>query len=156
PRIPAETTASLRAFGHGCVWLLGRWNEFQTDLLKYGYWPEAVWPEVVRTLGAHPDFDRIGANPQAFMFALYNFECQPRPDHGQIAKLCAPERRPPELRHLDFPARLPGPERSRQWLLDAIASEIRELQELERTHRTGKDKAARDKALKMALLPRDG
>jgi hypothetical protein len=34
PQRPAESTEGLRRFSHGCVWLLGRWTEFQNDLLK--------------------------------------------------------------------------------------------------------------------------
>jgi hypothetical protein len=155
PARPAEAIVGLRGFGHGCLWLLGRWTEFQTALLSYGYWPEAVWPSVVRLLGADPDFDRIGASSQAFTTALYNLWCQPRPDREQIEKLSAPARRPPELRHLRPEALNPEPEQAREWLLDMIAAEIRELQALERAHRQGIDKIERAEVLRQALLPRE-
>src|SRR5262249_55622223 len=126
---------------------------FQQSLLQYGYWPEAVWRDVVRTLGADPDFDRIGASSKAFKTALYSLGCQPGPDHEQIEKLCAFERRPAELRRVERAKMLPGAEESRQWLLDMIACETRELQALEHDLRTGEDKLQRESVVKMALLP---
>src|SRR5262249_5042429 len=123
------------------------------DLLKYGYWPEPVWHDVVRLLGAHPDFDKIGASTRAFTTALYNLWCQPRSDQRLIAALCAPENRPEELRHLSFDPLLRRPDQPQKWLRDMVADEIRTLQELVRTLQATTGKDARGKVIRMSLLP---
>jgi hypothetical protein len=111
---------------------------------------------MVRLLGADPDLDRIGATPDAFLMALYNFQCQPQPAVEQIAALCLPQRRPLSLAHLRLPAALPGPEECRQKLRAMVANVIDEIRSLEVELRMGKDRADLEFVLKKCLVLGEG
>jgi hypothetical protein len=115
-----------------------------------------IWPQMVCLVGADPDLDHIVANENAFLMALYNFQCQPRPATEQIAALCAPQRRPTALAHLRLPEALPGPEESRQRLRTMVATLIEELQDREAAFRMGKDRADLESVLKKTLVLQDG
>jgi hypothetical protein len=152
PTASDQAISKLKAFGHGCRWLLDEWSHHEDALLRYGYWPMEVWPDVVRLLSADPDFDRIGSSERAFLAALYNFQCQHQPAVAQIAALCAPHRRPVGLAQLRLPGALPPPEESRKRLRDLVATEIDELRRLEQALRLGKDRADLERVLKQTVL----
>jgi hypothetical protein len=156
PTEPVRAVSILKDFGHGCRWLLGEWTQYQAGLLRYGYWPMEIWPQMVCLVGADPDLDHIGANENAFLMALYNFQCQPRPATEQIAALCASQRRPAALAHLRLPEALPGPEECRQRLRTMVATLIDELQDREAAFRMGKDRADLESVLKKTLVLQDG
>jgi hypothetical protein len=155
PTSPDEAIGKLKAFGHGCRWLLDEWTRYQDELLRYGYWPLEVWPDVVRLFGADPDLDQIGASEPAFLAALYNFQCQPEPAVAQIAALCAPHRRPGTLAQLRLPAALPAAEESRRRLRALVATEVEEVRRLEQALRLGKDRADLERVLKQTLVLND-
>jgi hypothetical protein len=155
PTTPDQAISGLKQFGHGCRWLLNEWTHHQDGLLRYGFWPLEIWPDVVRLLGADPDLDRIGGSEPAFLAALFNFQCQPQPAVAQIAALSAPHRRPATLAQLRLPAALPAPEESRRRLRDLVATEIEELRRLEQALRLGKDRADLERVLKQTLVLND-
>jgi hypothetical protein len=155
PTEPVQAVAMLRRRSDGCQWLREQWTGCQDGLLRYGYWPMKMWPEVVRLTGADCDLDRIGAREESFWMALYNFQCQPVPARGQIVALCAPERRPAGLGHLRLPEALPGPEECRQRLCGMVAKTIDELCRLEAELRMSNDRADLEFVLKKTLVPHD-
>jgi hypothetical protein len=155
PTAPDQAIIKLKTFGHGCRWLLDAWTRHQDGLLRYGYWPLEIVPDLVRLHGANPDVDQIGASPDAYMMALFSYQCQPRPAVERIAELCAPHRRPVTLAHLPLPAALPGPEECRQQLRTMVAETIEELQSLELTLRMGNDREDLERVLKLALVLND-
>jgi hypothetical protein len=154
PTEPERAVGILKRVSHGCSWLLNQWTEYQGALLRYGYWPMKLWPDIVRLTGADTDFDRIGASDEAFTMALYNFQCQPQPATEQIAALCTPLRRPRALAHRRLPEALPVPEECRQRFGGMVAKIIEELQKLEAELR-GQDCANLESLLKRTLVLND-
>jgi hypothetical protein len=156
PTSPDQAITTLKRLSHGCRWLLDEWALCQAGLLRYGFVPMDLWPDMVRLLGADPDLDQIGASKDAFLMALYNFQAQPQPAVEQIAALCLPQRRPVALAHLRLPAALPGPEECRQKLRAMVATVIDELRSLEAELRMGKDRADLEFVLKKSLVLGEG
>jgi hypothetical protein len=151
---PREGLAELRHVGHGCRWLLSRWAEYQSGLATYGYWPAAVWPDVVRTLGCDPHPDRIkDGGTRVFRAVVYNLLSQPAPDEELIIELLAPERMPADVRRDELVP--PTPAAARTWLQQFVAKEIDELQRLELSLRLGKDRADLESVLEKASLLRN-
>jgi hypothetical protein len=155
PTAAPQGVGILKRCLHGCRWLLDEWTGYHAALLRDGYWPLDVWPEIVRLLGASSDLDEIGASDQAFLLALYNFQCQPQPATGPIAELCAPWRQPAALAHLRLPAALPGPEECRRRLRTIVASTIYELRKLE-ADLAAKEQGELESILKKALMLCEG
>jgi hypothetical protein len=157
---PREGLVALRSFSHGCRWLLDRWSDYQSGLSTYGYWPAAVWPEVIRVLfGADPHPDRIkDGSTRAYLAVLYNLRCLPQSELGedQLIGFCAPRRRPPGLQGQDLPATLPAQAECRSRLQELVAERIAKLQRLESSLRLGKERAELDSLIEKSVLPEDG
>src|SRR5262249_44448991 len=149
---PAAGVFALLQNGHGCRHLLKLWTELNTIMDRMGYWPEAAWTRAVRALSADPACPGAGGQTP-YLCALYSLAAQPIPDHERIARLAAPECRPPALAHADLPAAIPGPEACKQWIKSLIASKIEGLALLEAALREGKDASELAHVIARAQLP---
>jgi hypothetical protein len=131
------------------------WQSIQTILTDRGHWPHEARALALRLLSADPACP-AAAGETPYWTALYSLPLDPAADPEQLARLAAPERRPPVLKDVDVLAAIPGPDMCRQWLRSIVEAELRGLAALEEALRTGQDAADREHVVQRAQLLSDG
>jgi hypothetical protein len=156
---PAAVRA-LRRNGHGCRWLIGRWERLGALLEKDGFWDARDRDEAIRLQGAHPDRDRLDGSTDVALThricAALNPSVNFRPsDPGEITVRdvllyqMSLDQAPPLL---DKDAWIKDPAKGRGWLRDKVAGQLAELREREGRLRREYDEPERAEAASRALV----
>src|SRR4051794_12686832 len=153
-RDPKVAVAAMEKTGHGCRWLICRWERLGRELELRGYWDRAECDEAVRLTGARPTPEGLREDLNAYLLVLSNLRCRPEPSEEAVAAMLAPECRPAEVagrEPSDFvfaPEKAPG-------LLGDLAREMVELIGASLRRAEPSDASSRARALDKALVLKD-
>jgi hypothetical protein len=148
---PATAARLLKRIGHGCRWLIGRWERLEGLLDAQGCWRRDDAYEAIGLLGQHPERGRLGE--EAFLIHLHSLvrgrEEDPRP---HLSWLFHPERMPGALQATYRRDALPAPARCLEELRRLIAEQLEWLRAEEAWLRETLDEPDRAEAAERASL----
>jgi hypothetical protein len=155
---PAAAARGLARTGHGCRWLIARWEALRAVFDgEVGGWTGPECEEALRLQGLRPEGPDLKECPDAWMTRLLNLNCQEHPSDAAVAWIFHPQHLPERYAYLVAPeAPLPTPAECRETLRALAGSELARARALEAVHREGRDDPDRGGAADRALILDDG
>src|SRR4051794_19018930 len=153
-RDPKVAVAAMEKTGHGCRWLISRWERLGERLKARGYWGRADCDEAVLLSGVKPTPEGLRGDLNAYLLVLSNLRCRPEPSDEAVAAMLAPERRPAEVARRQPSAFVFAPEKARKLLGDQVGGMIESLGASLRRAEPA-DASSRARALDRALVLQD-
>jgi hypothetical protein len=171
---PAAAVRALRRSGHGCRWLIARWEALGASLEAHGFWQPDERAEAIRLLGEYPEPLRIQPAPllsaqlgmaeperarysaRAFAIHFQSLTCQADRPGTELKRLVEPGRTPYSVNDGKPPERMLDPEESLAALRRTVADELDLLRPREARLRVEFDEPDRAESGRRALVPQPG
>ena len=131
---PAAAVRGLTRTGHGCRWLIERWDDLLVALDEGGCWTGPESDEALRLQGYHPDGPRLKNCPDAWETRLLALTCHEDPLEPSVDWLFHMDRLPELFYHHYRPDALPAPDESRGKLRALAEGQLARARALEDFH----------------------
>ena len=152
---PATAARRLVRTGHGCRWLIERWEDLLRVLDDRGEWTGPERDEAIRIRGFNPDGETIQECPDAWLILLLAMSCPENPSKVGIEWLFESHHRPDLYRDAYRVNLLPARDYCQTALREMAATELTELRANEASHREFSEDPDRAGAADRALILHD-